>query len=103
MECSDASWRLDSILWLEGLKILDFHPVHVFLNCPTGDAYDAYKRRGLAGADAESAVRVLKQTGEGPATMFAEALDHLAARGGGERIGDLAARIDGLERDCRVS
>ncbi len=95
MECTDASWRLEPILALEGLKILDFHPVHVFLNCPSGEAYDAYRRLGEANADTEAAARALKRTGPGPATTFAEVIDHLAARGGGERIGDLAARIDG--------
>lgn len=102
MECSDASWRLEPILRLEGLKILDFHPVHVFLNCPIGEAYKAYRRLGPTGAAAESAARALKRAGEGPATMFAETLDYLAARDGGERISDLAARIDGLERGRRV-
>ncbi len=98
MECSDASWRLDRILQLEGLKILAFHPVHVFLNCPNGEAYEEFKRQGSAGADIASLARELQETGEGPATMFTQTIDHLATRGGGERIGDLAARIDGPDR-----
>ena len=98
MECSDASWRIDRILQLEGLKILAFHPVHVFLNCPTGEAYEEFKRQGSAGSDTASLARELQERGEGPATMFAQAIDHLAVRGGGERVGDLAARTDGPDR-----
>ena len=98
MECSDSSWRLDRILCLEGLRILDFHPVHVFLNCPSGATYEEFKRERSAGAYTAPLARGLQGRGEGPATMFAQAIDHLAARGGGERIGDLAARIDGPYR-----
>ena len=94
MECSDADWRLDPILRLDGLKILDFHPVHVFLNCPTGEAYEACKRMEPVGADAEPSAHALRRKGVGPATMFREALAYLADRAGGERISDLAARID---------
>ena len=102
MECADASWRLEPILRLDGLKILDFHPVHVFLNCPTGEAYDACRRLGPVNSIVETEARAFKRTGLGPAIMFAEAVDHLADRGGGERIGDLAARIEGLEPDRRM-
>lgn len=94
MECGDAVWQLDRILAFDGLKILDCHPVHVFLNCPNGEAYNAYKRLGSGNPIAELEARALKRTGLGPATMFAEAIAHLAERGGGERISDLAARID---------
>ena len=96
MGCSDAAWHLDGVLALDGLKILDFHPVHVFLNCPSGEAYNAYKHLGpvnsIAGAVSEA--RALKRTGLGPATMFAEVVAHLADSGGGERISDLAATLD---------
>ena len=95
MECSDAHWRLDPILRLDGLKILDFHPVHVFLNCPTGEAYSELRRRGPMDAVSPSNARRLRRTGEGPAAMFAHAVDYLAERSGGERTSDLAARIDG--------
>lgn len=92
--CSDAAWRLDRILAFDGLKILDCHPVHVFLNCPSGEAYNAYRRLRSVNSIAESEARALKRTGLGPATMFAEAIAHLAERGGGGRISDLAAALD---------
>lgn len=94
MEYRSANWRLDPILRFDGLKILAFHPVHVFLNCPSGEAYEDFRRAGAPEAVPASIARRLRRTGEGPATMFREALAHLADRAGGERIGDLAARID---------
>ncbi len=102
MECSDASWRLDPIQRLDGMKILNFHPVHVFLNCPSGEAYNAYRRLGGVNAKTEAAAGALKHAGPGPATMFSEVIDHLAIRGGGECIRDLAARVGGLERGCHM-
>ena len=95
MENSDVHWRLDPILRLDGLKILDFHPVHVFLNCPTGEAYGILKRRGPIDAVPVSYAGRLQRMGEGPATMFAHVVNYLADRGGGECISDLAVRIDG--------
>lgn len=95
MACSDPNWRLDPILRLDGLKILVFHPVHVFLNCATGEKYEAFKCRVSGDAEAASIARRLQCTGEGPATMFRESIDHLADRGGGERIGDLADQFGG--------
>ena len=65
MECADDSWRLEEILALSGLKILDFHPVHVFLNCPSGEAYDACRRLGPVDSIVESEARAFKRTGLG--------------------------------------
>ena len=94
MACSDPNWRIDPILGFDGLKILVFHPVHVFLNCATGEKYEAFKRRASVDADAASIARRLQCTAEGPATMFRESIDYLAGRGGGKRIGDLAAQFN---------
>ena len=89
----DANWRLNRILELSGLKILGFHPVHTFLNCPSGESYDEIKRLGPVDACPEVFARELRQTNVGPATMFSEVIDYLANRGGGERISDLATRF----------
>ena len=102
MACADADWQLDPILRLEGLKILDFHPVHVFLNYSNSEDYDAFRRLGPVDAIPPSVAREQARTGAGPATLFAQAIDHLAERGGGERIGDLAARIAGPDQDSRI-
>ena len=92
MECSDASWQLDRILQLEGLKILAFHPVHVFLNCPTGGAYEEFRRAGSPETVPPARARRLQRAGVGPATMFAETIDYLVDKGGGVCVSDLALR-----------
>ena len=69
--------------------------MHVFLNCPTGEAYGTHKHRGPIDTISASYAGQLLRTGEGPATMFAHVLDYLADPGGGECISDLAVRIDG--------
>ena len=91
----DAIWSLAPILRLDGLKILGFHPIHVFLNCSNGDSYEEIKRLGPVDACPEEYARELRRTGVGSSTMFREAIDYLASRGGGERITDLVARFDG--------
>ena len=88
----DAIWGLDPILEFNGLKILGFHPVHVFLNCQTGQSYDEIKRRGPVDVCPESDSRKLVRTGVGPATMFREVIDYLVKRGRGEKISDLAEK-----------
>ena len=98
MVCTNPDWLLDPILRLNGLKVLAFHPVHVYLNCAIGAAYQVFRRRRSPGSEAESVARQLRRTGYGPATMFAQAIDYLMERGGGERISDLAARTDGLKQ-----
>ena len=93
MASTDPNWQLAPILRLDGLKVLAFHPVHVFLNCANGAAYDEFKRWKKTDAETVSDARQLQTSGEGPATMFTEAADYLASRGGGKRIGDLAAQV----------
>lgn len=96
MVCTDPDWRLDPILRLDGLKVLAFHPAHVYLNCASGAAYQIFKRRRSPGSEDASVARQLRKTGCGPATMFTQTLDYLMNRGGGELISDLGARSDGL-------
>jgi len=103
MVCTDPDWLIDPILRLDGLKVLAFHPVHVYLNCPNGTTYQVFKRRRSPGSEAASVARQLRKTGYGPATMFEQAVDYLMNRGGGERISDLAARIDGSDHNLHLA
>ena len=96
MACVDPNWRIGPILMLEGLKILAFHPVHVFLNCDSGVAYEEFKRLEATDVNTVSVARQHQSTREGPASMFREVIDYLIHRGGGDRISDLAARFSGL-------
>jgi peptidoglycan/xylan/chitin deacetylase (PgdA/CDA1 family) len=89
MERDDPIWSVDRLLALgEGLKVLAFHPVHVWLNSASFDAYASL--RGRLGDVAEDEAAALRQDGPGAGTLFAEVVAHLAAHGGGRRISDVA-------------
>lgn len=64
-----------SILAAPGLKVFDFHPVHVFLN---STSMDAYRRVSGTLPDAELAPHV--QDGLGVGTVFREVADAIAGR-----------------------
>jgi hypothetical protein len=85
-------WSLDGLPAAGGLKVLDFHPVHVFLNSVAMDGYERLKRDGpLRDADEATARRFVNAAEPGPRDMFLAAADHLAERGGGATISALAA------------
>ncbi len=81
-------WRLAPLLALgDGLKVLDFHPIHVFLNSSSLAPYAALKERhptfdGIRAGQIDDLV----EAGEGTATLFAEAVAFLAGRGGGRTV-----------------
>ncbi len=61
-----------------GLKVLNFHPVHLALNSATPDAYGALKRTiGLAAATPENVGHYVN-SGHGAGTLFEELLADLA-------------------------
>jgi hypothetical protein len=86
-------WGLAPVLGLgEGLKVLDFHPVHVFLNLPQFAAYAALRDAGrLNGQASAEALRPHIHQGAGPRKMFGEALEHLSRSGRSWRVQDLCA------------
>ncbi|MCC7052650.1 MAG: hypothetical protein IT355_05245 [Gemmatimonadaceae bacterium] len=73
-----------------GLRVLNFHPVHVALNGATAAPYAALKAAWpvLADAPAEAFTRH-RATGDGPATAFTRALATLQAAAGGRTLGML--------------
>jgi len=88
MERDDPIWSVNGLLALgEGLKVLDFHPVHAWLNSASFAAYAAL--RGRLGQVTEDEVAALRHDGPGAATLFAEVVAHLASHGGGRRVADV--------------
>jgi hypothetical protein len=85
------AWDPDRLLANgDGLKIFDFHPVHVFLNTETMARYEALKAQSpdftrLDRARADAAVH----SGTGAGTMFERLVTALSRDGGGHRIADL--------------
>jgi hypothetical protein len=92
-ERPDPCFRLEPLLGVgAGLKVMSFHPIHVFLNSSDAVPYRRLKRSvarlTMLGRDqAEAEV----QPGPGAGTLFVEALAHLGATGGGQRLSDLVA------------
>jgi hypothetical protein len=89
-------WSLSSFPKTKGLQILNFHPIHIFLNSRTMHEYENLKRSvhriHLATID-----QITPFVGSGPGTksLFFEVLDHLAADGGSMHIRDwFSRRVD---------
>lgn len=74
------NWRVESLLANgDGLKVFDFHPIHVYLNSRTPDAYNRVK--GTASqlpevTEANAAPHV--QAGAGARTVFMDLVAHQA-------------------------
>jgi hypothetical protein len=75
-----------------GLRILNFHPIHVALNGATPAPYAALRAEQPA-LPAVTAPQVARHraSGPGPGTAFAGVVDALAAIGGGPTLSMLAA------------
>lgn len=78
MEYERASWSPSKHFTRPGLKVLDFHPIHVYLNSPH---LDTYRRARHGVADLQAASRAdlapFVHEGEGTRTMFDHVITHL--------------------------
>lgn len=90
LEKPEPTFDLGSHLDVDGLKVFDFHPLHVYLNSSDLSGYADLKRAAgdLRNATAE-VVDAYVRDGRGTKTLFLELLDNLAATGGGSRLSDL--------------
>ena len=90
MERPEPLWDVDRLSALPGLKILDFHPIHIYLNGHNREPYEALKRRFPVLPDAaEAAALDLKTRGPGPGQMFEQVIDLVSSRGGGWTVAQL--------------
>ncbi len=76
---TDPCWRLAPLLADSGLKVFDFHPIHVYLNESKIEHYRTLTSRlpRLQDAD-EGDICGLVRTGDGPRSLFLEIVEHLA-------------------------
>ena len=91
MERLEPWWRLAPLLAIgDGLKVFDFHPIHIYLNSADLGPYRLLKSRvpRLPEATPREA-NACVQKGEGAQTLFAQVIDHLAESGGSRRIEDI--------------
>jgi hypothetical protein len=86
------AWSLAELPDAPGVKVLDFHPVHVFLNSAELGPYEELKRQPtpLPDLDEAAAAPFANRDGVGTRDMFLQAVDHVAAHGGGATIGQIA-------------
>ena len=90
MEEANASWSLDAAeLENEGVRIYDFHPIHVYLNSSEMGPYRSLRSSSPLIASDERTLAPYIGRGAGTGTMFAQLLDHLATRGDAVRVRDL--------------
>ena len=63
----------------DGLKVFDFHPIHVYLNSSTTDAYRQLKQKAASLSEvSEDQAAALAETGSGAQTLFVELTKHLS-------------------------
>lgn len=94
MHRGEPSWRLAQVLRVgEGLKVFDFHPLHVCLNSARPEPYEALKSRVGKLTEATPAdVGDMVHEGDGTKTLFLETVEHLAAASDSLRIRDISER-----------
>jgi len=91
MERSVACWSLAPLLAEnKGLKVFDFHPVHIYLNSSTTAAYRQLKQQAkkLSEVSADQAA-AFAQTGTGTQTLFLELANYLGDTGDSLRLRDI--------------
>ncbi len=94
MERVAPYWHLSPLLALgEGLKVFDFHPIHVYLNSVDMGPYQALKQR-LPNLSTATPVDVapLVHSGIGTQTLFVELLEHLVVSAQSLCVRDICTR-----------
>lgn len=87
------SWELGPMLALPGLRIFDFHPIHVHLNSADMAPYEALKRAVPRLNEAGAAdIAPHANPGVGSGTAFEALARTLARAGGGVRMRDIQAQ-----------
>jgi len=89
-ELPEPNWRLAPLLEVPGLKVMDFHPIHVYLNSATGENYQRLKQQvsrldQLVRHDVQSFIH----KGIGTRTMFEEAVAHLSVAPRSQNLRDV--------------
>jgi hypothetical protein len=92
MESPNPAWSVTSECNPPGLRVFDFHPIHIYCNSSSLAQYSRLKKEiGLAALTPFRSDEVV-QSGAGTRTFFLELLDLLRRRGDAVRIADLRSR-----------
>ncbi len=94
MERPKPSWELAPLLSLgEGIKVFDFHPIHIYLNSANMQPYQALKTSVGKLADATTAQTTpLIHQGLGTQTIFLALVKYLADNGKGKMIKEISSQ-----------
>ncbi|MBU0985471.1 MAG: hypothetical protein KKA42_16480 [candidate division Zixibacteria bacterium] len=97
----DRTWRVEPrTMALPGLKVFDFHPIHVFLNTDTLTDYTELKRQGdLPGLPETTVGNYVNRTNRGTGDLFRDLLEYVVTvQGSTYTVRDIAeAWKDGHE------
>jgi hypothetical protein len=78
---------------VEGLKVFNFHPVHVYLNSADETAYQFLKQEANSLCEiSQDKATAYVQEGIGVKTLLTDLLDHLAFIGKSSRLRDIYDR-----------
>lgn len=96
MERAAPVWSAAELAARSGLQVMDFHPIHVWLNGADMGPYEELKRRcprlsSVTCADAAP----LRRNGIGPGAMFREAIALLSSNRSSRRVGELIPVLSG--------
>lgn len=89
MYSPEPHFKAADLLDAPGLRIFDFHPVHVWLNSRAFEPYERLKAEHRLDAVTEMEANRFRTQGPGTMTAFLDLADRLAAAGGGARVRDL--------------
>jgi hypothetical protein len=91
----NPAWRLSNPkYYCSGLKIFNFHPVHIVLNSPTMDLYNTLKSSRSLSQWTPEFVRSHRWSGEGTRSLFMDLVHCL--KGSGKLIREWSEGIEGL-------
>jgi hypothetical protein len=90
MYAPQPDWDTQAVAARPGLRIFDFHPVHVWLNSASFEPYERLKATKPLGELTELDALPFRNSGPGTMTAFLDLADALARGDGGARIGELA-------------
>lgn len=90
MEKISPCWQLSPLEQVKGLKVMNFHPMNIYLNVTDPEIYTDLKTRAPSLAELPVSVgESFVKKGEGPETMFKQVVDYLAKAGESFSIYDI--------------
>jgi hypothetical protein len=90
MRYSETSWLLEDFLNKDGLKIFNFHPIHIYLNSSSNKSYDSLKKKfgTISKADIES-IKPFLNSGNGTGTFFKQLIANISSSHNSSCIRDI--------------